>query len=171
MRKEKVGVKMHWFTQLIHLVLNPWSRRTFSKKDHFIVSKAFSVSIFRAIRPPMPLFFFIVLRTSWAIMELSWITLPGTKADCHEEMILWGRGLNRVAKIFEMIVYVVLQRLIGQNWLTFAALSDFGSMLLIYTNCWGIYKLLRVVFLHGQQEKGYTYDPIYQAQFNGSSRL
>ena len=87
-RKENVGVDIHWLTQFIHVGLKPWRRRTLSKKDHSIVSKAFSVSILRAIRPTNQLSFFIVFRNSWAMMELSWITLPGTKADCHGEMTL-----------------------------------------------------------------------------------
>ena len=57
-RKEKDGMDMHWLTQLIHIELKPWRQRTLSKKDHSIVSKAFSVSILRAIRPTNPLFLF-----------------------------------------------------------------------------------------------------------------
>ena len=59
-------------------------------------------------------------------MELSWITIPGTKADCHGEMTLWRKGLSLAARIFEMILYIVLQRLTARNWLTLAASSDFG---------------------------------------------
>jgi hypothetical protein len=74
------------------------------------------------------------------------MTLPGTKADCHREMILWRKGLSREARIFEMILYIVLQRLIGRNWLTYAALSDFGMRVmkvwLISVRIWPIVKKL-----------------------------
>ena len=49
----------------------------------------------------------------------------------NKSRLPWGddfveRGLSLVARIFEMILYMVLQRLIGQNWFILAALFDFG---------------------------------------------
>jgi hypothetical protein len=52
---EKEGVDMQILIQEIQVELNPNFSRIANKKFHSILSKAFSISIFKNMKPPLPL--------------------------------------------------------------------------------------------------------------------
>jgi hypothetical protein len=54
-RMEKEGVEMQTLIQEIQIELNPNLSKMASKKFHSILSKAFSMSIFKNMKPPFPL--------------------------------------------------------------------------------------------------------------------
>jgi hypothetical protein len=47
---------------------------------------------------------------------LSVINLPGTNADCSDDIIKDKINFNRLAKTLKAILNSTLQRLIGLNW-------------------------------------------------------
>jgi hypothetical protein len=53
--------------------------------------------------------------------------LPGTNVDCSSEMISGGILFNLFASALEIILYITLQRLIGQNWLKDIGFWTFGT--------------------------------------------
>uniref|UniRef100_A0A453NJH2 Flavin-containing monooxygenase n=1 Tax=Aegilops tauschii subsp. strangulata TaxID=200361 RepID=A0A453NJH2_AEGTS len=52
---------------------------------------------------------------SYAVMMLSVMSLPGTKADCSSETISGNTTLRRLEITFEAILYNTLHKLIGRN--------------------------------------------------------
>ena len=75
-----------------------------SKKGHSTLSKAFSKSRFRATIPEMPVFLVRVWKISCAMIELSWMFLPGIEAACHGVMSLERRIFRRLVKVLEIIL-------------------------------------------------------------------
>lgn len=95
-------------------------------KFHSTLSKAFDRSNFRARWPFFFLEFFVEWMSSWAIILLSVICLPGRKADWLGEIILLRMGFNLLARIFEMSLYMVLLRLIGLKLVGLWGVEIFG---------------------------------------------
>jgi hypothetical protein len=81
-RIEKEEVVIHWPIQLIQVGWKPNKSMILRRNDYSIESKAFFISNFKAIKPPLPLLYFIVWKSSWAMIELSWMDLPLRKAVC-----------------------------------------------------------------------------------------
>ena len=104
MRMEKEEEEIHDSIQPIQVSLNPNFFMMANKNCHSILSKSFSMSILRNIKPPLPFIFLKVCMSSWARIELSSIFLLGTKADWRGEIILGRPIFNLLARILEMIL-------------------------------------------------------------------
>ena len=103
-RIEKEVDVIHILIHESQVGVNPSFSKIARRKLYSILSKAFSMSIFMNIKPPLPLLGLKACRSSWAIMVLSWIFLLGTKADCNGQIILGRNLLNLLAKTFEIIL-------------------------------------------------------------------
>lgn len=90
-------------------------------------SYAFSRSILTAINPHLPLFLDMVWISSWTMMTLSIPFLPRKKEVWSGKTRLARRGLSLAIKIFYIILYTVLQRLIGQWLLTDSIFLHLGT--------------------------------------------
>lgn len=95
--------------------------RCFSKastKSHRIRSYALFKSRLRIREEILPFFLlFTALNISWAMIQLSFMDLPGTNALWNFPMISGMIDCSLCTKHFAMILYVVLHRLIGWNCL------------------------------------------------------
>ena len=99
------GMEMHWLIIWIHFSEKPNCLKMESKKDHSTLSKAFSKSMFRAANPKEPVrFWWRVWKILCAMIELSWMFLPGIEVACHGVMSLGRRLLRRLAKVLEIIL-------------------------------------------------------------------
>lgn len=84
---------------------NPKCLKMDKRKGHFTLSKAFSISNLRAANPLEPdIFWCIVWKISWAMMELSYMFLPGTDAACQGDTRLGRRDLSLLARILEIVL-------------------------------------------------------------------
>ena len=104
---------MHSLIQRVNLVENPNFDIIESKKFQSTISNAFSISSFTAIQPDFPFFFEKEWKISFAIKMLSCIDLPEEKALCSGLVTLGITLLSLEARILDIILYVVEQRLIG----------------------------------------------------------
>lgn len=86
-------------------------------KFHSIFSKAFSKSILRIIWAYPPFFLERELTSSWTMIALSATLLFWRKVIWIWLIMGWRRGLILLAIILEIILYWVLERIIGLKFL------------------------------------------------------
>lgn len=120
-------VDTHCITQLTHLPQKPILIRHSRRKSHSIRSLAFCISNFSTA---WNLFFLscvlILCNTSCTIKILSWIWRPPTKALCYSSIRLGSNGFSLFVNVLEMILYMKLHRLIGQNCSIFLGFGSLG---------------------------------------------
>ena len=94
-----------WYKHIFFQHEKPKCLKIESKKGHSTLLKAFSKSWFRGAIPKVPMrFWWKVWKISCAMIELSWMFLPGIEVACHGVMSLGKRIFRWLAKVLEIIL-------------------------------------------------------------------
>lgn len=86
------------------------------------------------------------------IYYISWISLPLVNALCKGLIIDWRTGRSVLTIIFEMILYIVVQRLIGRKWVDLSGLKFFGiSVIRVWFRLLNKWPCLKKVLIASQR--------------------
>lgn len=126
-RTDNVPWEVHYIISFSRWLSKPTLCKTSSKKSYSILSYAFSYSIFTAIKPYLPFFFFIAWINSYSKIILLADSRPKMEPNCMSLVSLDINGLSRFAMTTLVITFIsTLQRVIGVNYETDLGTSFLG---------------------------------------------
>lgn len=146
-------IDMQNLIHFIHVGWNPSSSNDFRMKSHSSMSYAFSISSFNANHP---LWFFNLwkeFRISF-IINILYIMDFSSPRECTLQRInnRLENWCSVLTIIFEMILYIVVQRLIGRKWVDLSGLKFFGiSVIRVWFRLLNKWPCLKKVLIASQR--------------------